>query len=53
MDTKITEIIGCCMEVHKDLGPGLVRICLSRCLDIEFKRRGFICKKGSKITNII
>ena len=35
---KITEaIIGCAIEVHKDLGPGLLESAYEECLFFEIK----------------
>jgi GxxExxY protein len=31
------KIIGICMEVHKNLGPGLLEIVYKDALEIEFK----------------
>ncbi len=38
---KITEIIiGCAIEVHKDLGPGLLESAYEECLFYELKKAG-------------
>ncbi len=38
---KITEaIIGCAIEVHKDLGPGLLESAYEECLFFEIKKAG-------------
>jgi GxxExxY protein len=38
---QITEkIIGCAMEVHKALGPGLLESAYEECLSYELKRAG-------------
>lgn len=34
------EIIGCAIEVHKRLGPGLLERVYQDCMKIEFKERG-------------
>lgn len=36
---KLTEIIiGCCIEVHKNLGPGLLESAYEECLAYELKK---------------
>jgi len=38
---QITEkIIGCAIEVHKELGPGLLESAYEECLDFELKQAG-------------
>jgi len=38
---QITEkIIGCAIEVHKELGPGLLESAYEECLDYELKQAG-------------
>jgi GxxExxY protein len=34
------KIIGACMEVHKQMGPGLLEILYKDALEIEFRLRG-------------
>ncbi len=34
------EIIGCCMEVHRELGKGHDEVIYKDALEIEFKRQG-------------
>ena len=34
------SIIGCCIEVHKELGPGLLESTYEQCLAHELNRRG-------------
>jgi GxxExxY protein len=39
---QITEkIIGCAIEVHKKLGPGLLESAYEECLSYELKSAGF------------
>jgi GxxExxY protein len=43
---KITEkIIGCALEVHKQLGPGLLESAYEECLFYELKKAGLEVKK--------
>lgn len=43
---QITEkIIGCAIEVHKHLGPGLLESAYEECLYYELKNYGFEVKK--------
>ncbi len=53
-------IIGCAIEVHKNLGPGLLESVYKECLIEELKSRGFILKveeivplsyKGTRISS--
>ncbi|WP_254561475.1 GxxExxY protein [Dyadobacter diqingensis] len=38
---KITgEIIGCCIEIHKELGPGLLESAYEECLAYELSNAG-------------
>lgn len=32
------KIIGCCIEIHKELGPGLLESAYEECLSYELKR---------------
>ena len=46
---KITEnIIGCAIEVHKSLGPGLLESAYQECLIYELKGLGYSVKKEVK-----
>ncbi|WP_397363597.1 GxxExxY protein [Olleya sp. R77988] len=43
---KITEnIIGCAIEVHRNLGPGLLESAYQECLLYELKKLGYSVKK--------
>lgn len=44
------EIIGCAIEVHKRLGPGLLEKVYSECLDIEMKYQGLSFDKEKPIS---
>lgn len=35
------EIIGCAIEVHKELGPGLLESAYEECLAYELQQKGF------------
>jgi GxxExxY protein len=35
------EIVGCAIEVHKELGPGLLESIYEKCLERELKLKGF------------
>ncbi len=34
------EIIGCCIEIHRELGPGLLESAYEECLEYELLRAG-------------
>ncbi|WP_262887966.1 MULTISPECIES: GxxExxY protein [unclassified Polaribacter] len=42
------NIIGSCMEVHKELGKGFSEIIYGDALEIEFKRRGILYQREVK-----
>ena len=43
---QITEkIIGCAIEVHKALGPGLLESAYEECLDFELRNAGLTTKR--------
>lgn len=45
-ENEISErIIGCAIEVHKSLGPGLLESAYLECLYYELKKAGFIAEK--------
>lgn len=43
-DELSKRIIGCALEVHKHLGPGLLESTYEQCLAHEFKLQGFLFK---------
>ena len=47
MEDFTNEIIGCAIEVHKRLGPGLLEKVYSECLKVELQFQGitFECEK--------
>lgn len=46
LENIITEkIIGCAIEVHKNLGPGLLESAYEECLFYELQQSGFHVKK--------
>ena len=47
---KITEkIIGCCIEVHKQLGPGLLESIYESALCIEFQRNDILFERQKSL----
>ncbi len=40
LEDLITHVIGCCITVHRELGPGLLESIYRRALCIEFKVAG-------------
>jgi GxxExxY protein len=43
---NLTEaVIGCAIEVHKNLGPGLLESAYSQCLQYELKSQGIFVEK--------
>ena len=41
IDTLVTQILGCAIEVHKELGPGLLESVYHKCLKIALEEKGF------------
>ena len=39
-DSLSRDVIGCSIEVHRELGPGLLESAYQRCLEHELKARG-------------
>ena len=47
---KITEkIIGCAIEVHKELGPGLLESAYEECLFYELQRAGLYAERQAPV----
>jgi len=44
IDQLTYKIIGCAIEVHKELGPGLLESIYEKCLIHELKLNGFEVK---------
>jgi len=49
IDQLTYEIIGCAIEVHKELGPGLLESIYEKCLIHELKLNGFEVKNQMSI----
>ena len=45
LDDLTYRVIGCAIEVHKHLGPGLLESVYERCFLRELELRGISCKK--------
>jgi GxxExxY protein len=44
------RVIGCAIEVHDALGPGLLESAYQRCLELAFERRGLAFEKEKPLT---
>ena len=49
-DLLTQKVIGCAIEVHKTLGPGLLESSYEQCLMYELNQAGVIVKKSGFIT---
>ena len=43
------EIIGCCVEIHKELGPGLLESAYEECLAYELTHAGLLFERQESI----
>ena len=44
-ETLIHRVIGCCIEVHKQLGPGLLEVIYQRAVAYELQSAGIRCER--------
>ena len=60
IEEVITKVIGACIEVHRQLGPGFLEVAYHRAVCIELKQRGIsfetrkrveVSYKGSRVAN--
>jgi len=45
LETLIHRVIGCCIEVHKQLGPGLLEVVYQRAVGYELQAAGIRCER--------
>ena len=45
----IKKVIGACIEVHRQLGPGFLEVAYHRAVCIELKERGISYEKGKRV----
>jgi GxxExxY protein len=45
LEKLIHRIIGCCIEVHKQLGPGLLEVIYQRAVAYELQATGIRCER--------
>lgn len=43
------EVIGAAIEVHREMGPGLLESVYQRCLEHELRCRGLECRRQARI----
>lgn len=43
------KIIGCCIEIHRELGPGLLESAYEECLAYELKRSGLFFERQKPV----
>ncbi len=49
MDALIYQVIGCCIEVHKELGPGFIESVYHRAMEVELAHQGIPFETQQKI----
>ena len=45
LETLIHRVIGCCIEVHRQIGPGLLEIVYQRAVASELQAAGISCER--------
>ena len=50
VEQTVHEVIGCAIEVHRILGPGLLESVYQECLPIELEARGLRFTSGAPVT---
>ena len=49
IDDVMTKVIGACIEVHRQLGPGFLEAAYHRAVCIELKERAILFEKGKRV----
>jgi len=50
LEKLINRIIGCCIDVHKELGPGFLESIYHRALEIKFSEEGIMFESEKEIS---
>jgi len=45
LEALIHRVIGCCIEVHRQLGPGLLEVIYQRAVAYELQAKGIQCER--------
>jgi GxxExxY protein len=48
-DPLTHRVIGAAMEVHREMGPGLLESVYQKCLERELKRQGIVCQPQARL----
>jgi GxxExxY protein len=48
-DPLTHRVIGVAMEVHREMGPGLLESVYQKCLERELKRQGIVCQPQARL----
>ena len=48
-DPLTQQVIGAAIEVHREMGPGLLESVYQKCLERELKRQGLVCQIQSRL----
>lgn len=49
LESLTNEVIGACIAVHKEKGPGFLESIYENCLKIEFRKRGILAEFQKEI----
>jgi GxxExxY protein len=49
-DPLTQEVIGAAIEVHREMGPGLLESVYQKCMEREFALRGLVCQPQAHLT---
>jgi GxxExxY protein len=48
-DPLTSEVIGAAIEVHREMGPGLLESVYQKCMELELQLRGLGCQRQARL----